>query len=316
MGKAGEILVSNQFVRYQSPTGEWVTGCLLSEPVPLTKGKAVPMIVAAARQTWQSLRTLGASGCVVEHYVWDRAGIDSLERHCRAFDQAQLLPVHQKYSKETMSDMEFVVVTPCALHDSQNSFRWGFLEQVSNRALMRDVYVAVESLRNSADLITSRISTWVSARLQFVEPRSAEWKDEQRALWEALDVEAGVADLMVFELELVWDDGRLCVRSGAQVVQTFQRRHMHKFKLKHHLIGVLSSIGRGVGFSFYDVEVGEQDLLESITAVLLSCWRFKKWTESRWLTVGTSLRVLICAVLQGLDDFYKFLKQDSVVSVS
>ena len=57
-------------------------------------------------------------------------------------------------------------------------------------------------------------------------------------------------------------------------------------------------------------EVGDQDLIQSISTVLLSCWRFQKFTESRWLTVGASTRVLVRAVLLGLDDLYRHLTKD------
>ena len=58
-----------------------------------------------------------------------------------------------------------VVVTPCALHDAQNAFRWAFLSQHKNRALMRDVYIACASLRNSSDLLSSRMASFVGAHL-------------------------------------------------------------------------------------------------------------------------------------------------------
>ena len=61
-------------------------------------------------------------------------------------------------------------------------------------------------------------------------------------------------------------------------------------------------------------QVGEGDLVEVIATILLACWRFRKWTESRWLTVGTCNRVLVVAVLQGLDGFMQYLAKDSVLS--
>lgn len=55
----------------------------------------------------------------------------------------------------------------------------------------------------------------------------------------------------------------------------------------------------------------DEDLLETISATLLAIWRFQKFTESRWLTVGSATRVLVRAVLLGLDGFYQFLQKDS-----
>ncbi len=128
-GSAGlEILVCNQFVRVNVPGRGWVTRVMLGEPVPLEHGKIVPAIVSASFRDWKTLRQLGHAGCCVEHYVWDRASITSLVRWVRQyhFDQEHaLLP--DRVSPELGRLTEFVLVTPCALHDAQNSFRWALL---------------------------------------------------------------------------------------------------------------------------------------------------------------------------------------------
>ena len=208
-GKKGvEILVSNEFLRYEDPADGWQTACILSEPVPL-KGKTVPEILSAARVTWKTLRHLGARGCTLEHYVWDRAGIESLERQCRAWHEHQPLPENTTYDKEDWERMEIRVVTPCALHDSHNAFRWAFLEEVKDRSLMRDLYVSVESLRNSADLLSSHMVSWITSVLTFADERDEAWVQEHRELWEALDVEPSLVELLAAELQLRWEGGRL-----------------------------------------------------------------------------------------------------------
>lgn len=58
-------------------------------------------------------------------------------------------------------------------------------------------------------------------------------------------------------------------------------------------------------------KVGEGfDLIESIATTLLAVWRFRKFTESRWLTVGTSCRTLVAAVILGFDDLFREIQQD------
>ena len=212
-----EVLVSNQFVRYQDPGHGWQTCCILSEPVPLTLGKEVPMVLAAARKTWHSLRALGACGCIVEHYCWDRAGLSALERSCREWHMSQPIPdaVHI-WPEAVRQYLEFVVVTPCALHDSQNAFRWAFGEECKDRALMRDLYISVESLRNSADLLSSRLASWVGSCIRFVGEQGPLWRKHRRELWSGLDVSPEVVELLV-EMELRWDGDQLLVMQGAQV---------------------------------------------------------------------------------------------------
>ena len=213
--KGVEVLVSNEFIRYRDPSEGWQTAVILSEPVPLTEGKSAPQILAAARQTWHTCRPLGAVGCVVEHYVWDRAGIEALERHSRAWHSAQPVFVSSAWPEEVAKYMDFVVVTPCALHDGQNAFRWAFLSQCKNSSLMRDLFIATSALRNSSDLFSSRIATFVTSHLKPVGPRDSQWHDEHRQLWQALDVEMDVIDI-ILRIELVWDGESLCYRAGAQ----------------------------------------------------------------------------------------------------
>ena len=58
------------------------------------------------------------------------------------------------------------------------------------------------------------------------------------------------------------------------------------------------------------MEVGDRDLVDVISSAFLATWRFRKFTESRWLTVGASTRILTRAVLLGLDNLFQFLKED------
>ena len=278
-GRAGhEFLVSNQFFRSRRADGSWNTSVTLSEPVVLSHGKSVNAILEASRAGWKTLRQMGHLGPAVEHYCWDRAGISALERLTRQWHLDLPLPtLPSDMSAKTCRLLEFVLVTPCALHDCQNGFRWGMLEQCSDRDLLRDVYVGIESLRNSAGLINSQMSLWVSSRLSPKADRSDEWKARQNTLWETLDVPFDVAHLLSHQLQLCFVDGRL---------QYFE-----------------------------DAEHGlEQDVVSEICAVLLSMWRFQKFTESRWLTVGASARRMLAAWLTGLPDFVMMIRQDESLS--
>ena len=127
----------------------------------------------------------------------------------------------------------------------------------------------------------------------------------QRDLWTALGVEADTAELMAAELELSFEESRLCVRQGAKVDCP------NKF-----ICFLFSFFGVAKGGRRYGVgctcvpQVDGQDLVQTLATVLTECWRFRPFTESRWLTVGTSCRTMIVAVLLGLDDFWQYLKED------
>ena len=51
-----------------------------------------------------------------------------------------------------------------------------------------------------------------------------------------------------------------------------------------------------------------KDLGEVLTGVLLGCWAFKLFSTSRWLSVGTSCRVMVIGWLTGLSSFMTYLK--------
>ena len=47
---------------------------------------------------------------------------------------------------------------------------------------------------------------------------------------------------------------------------------------------------------------GTLDLVDLVTAALLSTWFIVKFSGSRWLTIGTSSRSLVVALLIGFED--------------
>ena len=216
-----ELLVANQFLRTKTPQGGWDTSVLLGEAIPLTFTKIAPAVFQAAQQHWKTLRALGQRGPAIEHYVMDRCGLTALERLARQFHATQpALDPRPEEDTAFLPYFVFVLVTHCALHDAQNGFRWGYPAQFKNREMMRSLYVAIESLRNSADLLWGRLSHWIASRLRFTQPRGAEWQDTARLLWTTLDVDHEAVQVLVEDLELVWSGGHLWVRAGAQVIET------------------------------------------------------------------------------------------------
>ena len=188
-------------------------------------------------------------GCIVEHYCWDRAGITALEREVREWHLTQPVPPDSdEFGPGVQELLEFVVITPCALHDGQNAFRWGLLSRCQDSQLMRDLYISVEALRNSTDLLHSKMNSWIVQRLDFREARGLDWVCRQRDLWTALGVEADIVELLATELELCFEGSRLCVKHGAKVcVQNiFLVYEFGCFRKKHYeALGCLHSCAAG-----------------------------------------------------------------------
>ena len=86
-----------------------------------------------------------------------------------------------------------------------------------------------------------------------------EWEEHQQCMWTLLDVDPDLIVTLV-ELQIRFADGQLLVSSACQ---------------------------------------GRTDVVTTVVDTLGALWRFRKWTESRWLTVGASARVFIAGVLTG-----------------
>ena len=271
-GRQGqEFLVANQFLRLDMGGAGMKTKVLLAEPTPLQHGKAVPAILLACRQHWRRLRDLGHLGCAIEHYCWDRMGIIALETQTRQWHAQQPLPMLPPLvDPEVVKLTEFVCVTACALHDAHNSLKWAMYSSFTDKEMMRDIYIGFESLRRSSDLLSKNIFEWLGQHLHPCEDRGAEWTEARLQLWMDLGVDPETSVLLAQQLQLQWDGQRM-----------------------HHLQGAFS----------------DGDLPESVASALLAVWRFAHFSESRWLTVGTSCRTMVAAHLTGIASLVKHIKK-------
>ena len=272
-----EYLVKNQFLRTHTDDG-CATRVLLQDPQPLVHGKKCDAIFSACKRGWVTLRTLGHEGCAVEHYCYDRMGIDSharLWRQWHQMTQEGFSDMQTDVPTEILRLTEFMVVTPCAAHDAQSAFRWGMQEALNDKDLLRDAYVGVESLRNSMDLILGHVAEWAALRLSFKPEQTLAEIDARRALWQALDVEVETADILAETLQLDFEGGRL------RVVESQSDR---------------------------------PDLVDLVTTSLLSVWKFVRWSESRFLTVGRSSRTMVASFLTGIEDMVTFICKDTNAS--
>ena len=51
------------------------------------------------------------------------------------------------------------------------------------------------------------------------------------------------------------------------------------------------------------------NLLESISTCLLHAWRFRKFTTSRWITVGDSCKTMVIALLTGVESLVRAVRR-------
>lgn len=268
--QAGEYLVKNQFARVLLPEGH-ATKVLLQEPVPLLHGKGVDAIWTACSKDWLTLRQLGHQGLVLEHYAFDRFGIKGFERRARQWHQwlSSMVEGDQEH-KEMLARQELVVITPCAAHDAHNAFKWAMMETMSDPLLLRDIYIAMASIRNSWDLIQTYLLEWIASNIHFQPPLDSEEQEQLRTLWRALGVELETAEILASVLQVSFKEGQFCASSAL---------------------------------------LDTPDWLDLLSTCLLSTFRIRKFTESRWLTVGACSRTMVASLFLGMDSLIAFIEE-------
>jgi hypothetical protein len=55
---------------------------------------------------------------------------------------------------------------------------------------------------------------------------------------------------------------------------------------------------------------GDDDLFDRVTGVIMHVWRFRKFSDSRWLTMGESCRTLVGALYLGLADLVAVVRKE------
>jgi hypothetical protein len=210
-------------------------------------------------------------GISIVHVCFDRAIHGSLMRHRRSHMgalaehaagqlsglQAQLLPLCQWF-----------IGSGCCNHDTHNGLKWGLFQAFGDATLLSNVYIGIESVRNSYLQLAQALPAWIVGAVSFTEAPTD--GDILRQLWASLGVDPDVTEELV-ELRVIYRSGNL------QVDAAFQ-----------------DSI----------------DLVDRLSACCLAVWRFVKFSDSRWITVGRSARTMVAAHLMGLQSVVEAVLRD------
>ena len=170
--------------------------------------------------------------------------------------------------------LEWVVHTACALHDAQNAFKWGIAEKFDNSELLKAVYIGSCSVRNSTNIIITYLAEWATVSIQQVAPLDEATTNQFRLLWSTLGLDKEVIHVLVDVLELRMEGDKLLVTRGCP----------------------------------------SHDLTSIVVSVLMAVWRARKFTDSRWLSMGRSARALVASRLTGLPSLLEYSSRKPSVS--
>ena len=275
-----EYMVAEVFVTAARNTGSDLQHTIVfRDPFVLQHGKTMAALVGCAVKV-PGMTLVGSEASIrIRHQVHDR-GIT--QRFVSAISGYWHVRAGRKQhagelAKATARDdnlMEWHCWVGCSAHDGHNALKWSHASIFNNTELLENLYVGISALQASFFNALDLLGTWILEKLSPMSSNKLPAPGELFVLWCAMSVEEPLAK-KIADAQILWHDGRLVVEE-----------------------------------SFLE----QGGWLEALSAYLLALWRFKKFTHSRWVTVGTSCRALCCGVLTGYMDLVQFLHSRGAIS--
>ena len=278
-GKSGqELLVQSTFHRYCDTTGAAHTICSFPPPLPLTNGKTALAVFSMAKKNNKSLRERGHRGIAIQQYCFDRANFSALRDFFQAHHQSTINDHSESWAEaQWLFLQEWVEGVGCSLHDAHNSLKWGLNFKQYGKDVLKSVFIIIQSLRNGFDLISENVCTWLLSHVAFTERSQCVSPDKLYAQWTALGVEPKIVTVLSEDLQLSWDrESQLLL-----IAKDWAQR---------------------------------KDAMEQISGALLGVWHFRTFSDSRWVSVGTSCRAVAAGLLTGLPSLVDQLREDPKIS--
>ena len=265
------------YLRSQTSLGEPLVACLFRDPVSMSSGKTAAVAYSAATDFFPLLREIGHKGICISAYTFDRA--------LQAPTARLLHQHHQRVHATAGADKtplpaidcltDWTLTTACASHDCQNGLKWAMARHVEGEDL-KDLYVVLESLRNGFDAIHGHIVPFVAKFLRVT--CEAFDREEAYAFWNAMGVEPDMANLLA-DLDLKW--------------------------VESDDVGYLSA---------NTWVMGDAEVANDVISSLLYLFKWRKFTDSRWLTIGVACRSIVAGLSVGLEMLAKLTRDDPSTS--
>ena len=186
--------MQNQFALFIDAVGCSKVAVLLCDPRPMTNGKGTQAVFTFATEFLIDPRDLGHEGPSVRHCAFDRGQFSSSQRLLR--QQATLKAVRRHGQTSSTAPfllylLDWVVATPCALHDVHKSLYWSMHSGFSDDVLLKNVFASVDSCRKSFQQICSLAPCWLWDALVLLPPQQLEAPEDLNDMWTTCGVHAG-----------------------------------------------------------------------------------------------------------------------------
>ena len=273
------------FTTWQPVAGEdsFVSEIIFREPEEVAHGKtycALAGIFSAA----PGLFMLNSRGKVItiRHQVYD-AGIGLGLGHfvSGSWHTHNVRPVAladtalaPEQSLEVHDLFEWHTLSNCACHVAHNALKWAVANETDEGKLLKKLFVLVASARTSYMLLVDSMLPWLQTVLR---PSKAEPERAAQLgpLWLSLGVDPEQLELLTH----------------------FQ----FHFDTHHEQLHVVEEA------------VSQDDFITNLTGLLLGLWKMDAFSESRWLSLGTSCRAVVRSLLSGFRSCMAFaLKANNI----
>ena len=200
----------------------------------------------------------------MEGYTFDRCGITALEALFRGWHS--LCSEGWADNEEDIASLwmtELVLFVGCALHDAQSSFRWALPTRFTDTELLKRIWVCIASIRQSWDSVNRFLTAWIGDVVSFVVPMGVEERAAWEATWTTLKLGDELVGLLV-QWEVRYVGGRLLVSEARR---------------------------------------SEANVVYDLHTIVLGVWRYRKYSDSRWLGLGAASCRLVAGQLLGISSF-------------
>ncbi|CAK0797403.1 unnamed protein product, partial [Prorocentrum cordatum] len=257
-----EYYVQLCFLEFVDPSGRKNVTVMFDEPNPMTDGQGAAASAAFALRMIMNPRKYGHGGLIIFHCAFDRALLASVSRILKQWWKKEAVQQTDIYEHppDILYLMQWFVETGCSMHDTHKSIEWSLWTWYHNKSLMKNVHLAIESLRDSMQQLSGLTPEWM---WDVTVARSAEELDDPDDLkhfWLAMGVEESVVATLV-SLRLRYFGGRL---------------------------------------EILDTGDAGEDTFTNINFCLFSVWRLKKFNGSRWHAATRACQMGVGAIFGGL----------------
>ena len=272
-----DYLVCQLFVTVRDVAGGFIQTMVFRDPVRLQHGKTMRALASCAVDNPGMRLSPSQPGRIcVRHQVHDRGITQSFTNAMSGFwftRACEASSAAGTASEDVVALHELHTHVGCCAHDAHNSLKWAHQALFNDKLLLESVYIGIAACRAAYFNAIDILGTWLVEKLQPWPEPLLPDAQEMLLLWTSLGVDSECAKILA-NCRLLWQEDRLLISQEA---------------------------------------LSQADWLEQVSVALLGVWRFQRFTESRWCTVGSSCRALTSALLLGYMNLLHYMREKGIL---